>query len=361
LKQNFSQETLTEKLICSLLQGTKLEKPERENMRKVTALILVLGLLIPSTGGLLLDSVTANPSVYLPYITIKSDGNIEPETEFITQKGSTYTLTGDVSGKYALVIQCSNIVLDGAGYIINGSSVYGRDSNSGISIENVKNVTVKDISIFGFMGRAGILLENCSNCLIFNSNTTWNIDLPGSHFITVSDCYVGYTMSTGVNNLVTRSNIDLLYLDKDSFITQNNITNVLMSSNCHNNTLFSNNFIGQNNFIGSSNENFWDNGSIGNYWSDYKIKYPAASEIGDTGIGNIPYVINAGNVDNFPAIAPFILQPLPKSTPTIVPEPESSPDLLPFLFIVVVSAVLIVATAFLVYFKKHKHMPISGC
>lgn len=361
MKQNFSQETLTEKLICSLLQGTKLEKPERENMRKVTALILVLGLLIPSTGGLLLDSVTANPSVYLPYITIKSDGNIEPETEFITQKGSTYTLTGDVSGKYALVIQCSNIVLDGAGYTVNGSSVYDAYSNIGLSLENVKNVTVKNISIIRFLGYAGILLSNCSECQLYNTNTTWILDLSDSHFVTVSHCYISNTLGLGVNNQVTESIIKTLNLSNNSFVTKNNITDVLKSKGCRFNTIYSNNFLGQNYFIDSSEENSWDNGSIGNYWSDYKIKYPAASEIGDTGIGNIPYVINAGNVDNFPAIAPFILQPLPKSTPTIVPEPESSPDLLPFLFIVVVSAVLIVATAFLVYFKKHKHMPISGC
>ena len=101
-------------------------------MKKFIVTILVLGLLIPVTSGVIINFATANPSIYLPYITIKSDGTIEPQTEFIQQQGNTYTLTKDISGKYALIIQCSNIVIDGAGYTINGSSVYGRASNSGI-------------------------------------------------------------------------------------------------------------------------------------------------------------------------------------------------------------------------------------
>jgi hypothetical protein len=48
----------------------------------------------------------------------------------------------------------------------------------------------------------------------------------------------------------------------------------------------------------------WDNGSLGNYWSDYFSKYPDASEIGDTGIGDTPYVINDNNIDYFPLMYP---------------------------------------------------------
>ena len=82
------------------------------------------------------------------------------------------------------------------------------------------------------MGRAGILLENCSNCLIFNSNTTWNIDLSDSHFITVSTCYIGYTLGLGVNNRVEHSTIEILNLENSSHITENNVTDVLVSKGC---------------------------------------------------------------------------------------------------------------------------------
>jgi len=262
----------------------------RENMKQSSVCILVVGLLVPLTAGLFFDSATANPSVYLPYITIKSDGSIEPETELIEQHGSTYTLTGDISGKYAVIIQCSNIVFDGAGYSVNGSSVYDAYSNIGLSLENVKNVTVKNISIIRFLGYAGILCSNCSECLLYNTNTTWILDLSDSHFVTVSHCYISDTFGLGVNNQVTQSIIETLKLSNDSYVSKNNITDILISTGCHSNTIYGNNFLGQKNFIATTEKNFWNNGSMGNYWSDYS--------------GNGPYFINNNNVDHYPLTAP---------------------------------------------------------
>jgi hypothetical protein len=48
----------------------------------------------------------------------------------------------------------------------------------------------------------------------------------------------------------------------------------------------------------------WDNSSVGNHWSDYLTKYPNASEIGNTGIGDTPYVIDADNIDHYPLMDP---------------------------------------------------------
>ena len=313
-------------------------------MKKLIVMILVLGLFIPSSTGLIINSTLAYPSVYLPYITIKTDGSIEPQTEFIQQQGNTYTLTKDISGKYALIIQCSNIVFDGAGYTINGSSVYDRASNSGISIENVRNVIVKDILIIGFMGRGGILLENCSNCLIFNANTTWNIDLSDSHFVTVSNCYIGYTLGLGVENQVTHSTIETLNLSNSSFCTENNITEVLMTKGCNNNTLFNNNFLGQNNFIVSSEKNFWDNGSLGNYWSDY------------SGTGS--YFINSNNVDHYPLKNPVnitsIATPTPSLIPTPPPEDRNPPHLELIDYLLPISIILAIIIVSVLLFRRHQ-------
>jgi hypothetical protein len=48
----------------------------------------------------------------------------------------------------------------------------------------------------------------------------------------------------------------------------------------------------------------WDNGSLGNFWSDYQSKYPNAMEIDGSGIGSLPYVIDENNTDNYPLLAP---------------------------------------------------------
>ena len=76
-----------------------------------------------------------------------------------------YTLTGNLSQKYAIKIQCSNIIFDGGGHYINGSAAPLGYSNIGLSIEGVTNVTVKDIEVFGFINR-DVSIENSSECNI---------------------------------------------------------------------------------------------------------------------------------------------------------------------------------------------------
>jgi len=53
----------------------------------------------------------------------------------------------------------------------------------------------------------------------------------------------------------------------------------------------------------------WDNGypSGGNYWSDYISRNPNAREIGNSGIGNTPYVSSTTSsvVDRYPLLEPF--------------------------------------------------------
>jgi hypothetical protein len=51
--------------------------------------------------------------------------------------------------------------------------------------------------------------------------------------------------------------------------------------------------------------NVWDNGTVGNYWSDYQTKYPEAEEIDNSGIENIPYVVYTGNIDHYPLAKPI--------------------------------------------------------
>ncbi len=93
------------------------------------------------------------------------------------------------------------------------------------------------------------------------------------------------------------------------------------------NTFYHNNFLG--NIYGvyvneSAPVQFWDNGaqSGGNYWSDYGIKYPTATEIDNSGIANTPYLVYEGAQDNYPLIAKFdtsnLVNALPANpTPTI--------------------------------------------
>ncbi|MFX0098028.1 MAG: PKD domain-containing protein [Candidatus Hodarchaeota archaeon] len=54
----------------------------------------------------------------------------------------------------------------------------------------------------------------------------------------------------------------------------------------------------------------WDNGSAGNYWGDYVARYPNATNNGS--VWSEPYAINGPTteVDNFPLIAPWMVEPV---------------------------------------------------
>ena len=63
--------------------------------------------------------------------------------------------------------------------------------------------------------------------------------------------------------------------------------------------------------------NSWDNGSFGNYWSDYK-----GSDANSDGIDDSLYYINSNNQDNYPLINQVSL---PKGTSTSAPTSEPHP------------------------------------
>ena len=74
----------------------------------------------------------------------------------------------------------------------------------------------------------------------------------------------------------------------------------------------------------------WDNGTVGNYWSDYQSKYPNASEVGNLGIWDTPYLLNANNLDNYPLVNQVdINAPAPTPTPIPTLSPSELPTSLP--------------------------------
>jgi hypothetical protein len=301
--------------------------------RKASVLSLALMTWFSAVAGALLVNVaTANILPYLPSVVIQSDGSVVPETEYINRTGSVYALTGNLSQKYAIVIKCSNIVFDGGGYAINGTVLSGGEyATTGLRIEHVANVTVKDVEVTGFMDKE-ILIRNCSRCSIIRVKAD-AVDLQGDF------------------NNITESNLSSLYIrySTSNAITENNITFVGIESS-------SASFL-ENNFGGTPTRSLyatasWDNGSVGNYWDDYLTRYPNASEIGDSGIGDTPNVIDANNVDKYPLVAPFVV-PI-----SAEPQPESFPTML----ITSVSAVSAVAAVagLLVYFRKKRDRQVGS-
>ncbi len=95
----------------------------------------------------------------------------------------------------------------------------------------------------------------------------------------------------------------------------------------------------------------WDNGREGNYWSDYQSRYPNAAEVGTSGTGDTPYVIDENNADYYPLLLPVDISA--ESTPQL-PEREPFPTVL--VAIASIGLVAGIGAGLLVYFKKRKRV-----
>lgn len=298
-------------------------------------------------GLLLVESAKANPVGQLfpfknaPFIIINSDGSITPDTGLISRSGSTYALTANVSD-FTIAIECSNIIFDGNGHNINVTPYEVYDESGlvnytanfqsyGISLGNypdiTTNVIVKNVEITSSW--RAISMFNCSNCQITGVKTKPdNIRIDGDSN-TVTNC-TAYIYIQGSGNMVFENNIsDIGVLSGEAnFIFLNNI------------------FDSPDTSFYYHGSNFWDNGSVGNFWSNYASKYSNASEIGFTGLGNTPYVIDSGNVDHHPLMYPYDIENDKIALPNREP--------FPILPVVVVSgaSVFIVSAGLVVYFKK---------
>jgi hypothetical protein len=262
-------------------------------------LCLILTLIFSAAAGLIIDYSAGNPIAYkyLDDLTIKSDGSVKviqrlpPNEEFeapglIIRTENVYTLTADVEN-YAVTIECSNIVFDGAGHNIHLPDGVG---NAGLRLL-ANDVNVTNLEVTG--GTILSILLKGSTCLFTNINTEKTFQINSQGF-----------------NTVTESNLADLYLFAgSSLISKCNISSLFVTDMSGLNVFTQNTFLCDNSaddrLIRVHSANFWDNGSLGNYWSDYLTKYPNASEIGSTGIGDTPYVIDADNVDRYPIMYPW--------------------------------------------------------
>jgi hypothetical protein len=179
--------------------------------------IIFMLLFLVTAGALSVKLIKANPILYLPYITIKRDGSVEPETDLIVKTGSTYTLTANLSYNYAVNIQRSNIIFDGAGYTINGtvpSSEYFAgwfSDGNGLHIEGVTNVTVRNIEVTGF-NDFDMSLTNSTACSFIKMKADDGVTFENSRSNLITECNLGaLTEAVQPGVYLTSSNSNKFY------------------------------------------------------------------------------------------------------------------------------------------------------
>lgn len=176
-------------------------------------------------------------------IYIRADGSIDPPTAPIQQEGKVYTFTGNISDY--VWVSASNIVIDGAGYTVQGTG-----TGSGIGLSSVHNVTIKDARIRDFSTGIRIQLSSnnsiCSNILTGNAygilllNSAEN-NIFGSNFSQNTISIHGYGPSDKnsiYENTITDDDYGILISGSQTNVSGNNVTvyyeaiRLYSSSNC---------------------------------------------------------------------------------------------------------------------------------
>jgi len=280
-------------------------------MTRSVALLLFLVLTVSS-----IVSVLPVKAEYNGTITIGADGSVNPSISFIQQSGNTYFLTADIAGN--ITVQKSNIVLDGNGYKADSVAI-GLDTTTGISNVTVKNFIIdgtRGFAVSGHFSSFGIFVHNGSNVLLTN-NTIINTRHPGVFVSTVGINIVGGSSNKVIGNNLENNSDGLSFSHtQDNIITENNVTANhgwfleftwgISFFDASNNLIFNNNFIDNYNDLGNYAQvgsedsiNMWDNGKIGNYWSDYD-----GTDANGDGTGDTPYEVDSKNTDRHPLIKP---------------------------------------------------------
>ena len=292
-------------------------------------------------------------------ITIRADGSVDPSTAPINRNGNIYTLTRNFVGRVS--IEKNNMVFDGLGH----TTQYNEYGNYSIYVNKCNNVTIQNVIVVS--AHLGILLQDTNNSTI--TNTTSKSADGGLGLYLFGDCSGNVISENNLTGILLKY---LLYSNKNTIIgnriMSNNVGiiieiqydgktpggNVIAGNQIENNIIgmqfglsmedyysdkpnpfYMDNQIYYNNFVNNTqnvvNEkgvfnthecvNIWDNGTIGNYWSNYN-----STDTNSDGIGDTPYVIDGNNTDNYPLMSPVnISEVLSNMLPSLMPSPSPSP------------------------------------
>jgi parallel beta-helix repeat protein len=167
----------------------------------VMLILLSIGML---TLAFNIQLVKASGTIY-----IRANGSVDPPEAPIQRDGDVYTLTGNIYDP--IVVERDNIVVDGAGYTVQGTA-----SGTGIDLSYRSNVTIKNMEVKAFY--YGIYLSDSSNNSIFGNSITNNY-------------WYGICLYSSSNNLISGNDITYngagfgFHYSSENVLIGNKITN----------------------------------------------------------------------------------------------------------------------------------------
>ncbi len=286
---------------------------------------------------------------------ILQDGTVIPASAPIQKVGDQYVFTDNLFG--LVVVEKSNIILDGAGYTLqgpyNGTRPDGwmigqgpptaSDNTSmwtiGVDFSAATkptNVTVRNLNVHGFY--VGMYVWTSENAAEDNA-VTGNI--------------IGFLLSGSSNNITDNYVADN---EEGIFLGVNGPGTIPLNIMLSGNSLVDNKV----QFSGCTCEEYnlteavhtWDNGLRGNFWSDYN----GTDQNGD-GIGDTPYIVDLRNQDRYPLTQSTATAPKPveySPIPTTNANPFSENTLALTVFVALAFMVVLAASVVIRYERRKK-------
>ena len=271
--------------------------------KKVVAVVAVAILAVSLLAGFVFTEPqqASQSQTSMKNVIIRPDGSVTPSDAPILRSGEVYTFTDNIYG--TVKIQKSNIVLNGAGYTLsgpyNGSQgpewVVGDGPNqapelvaeyiSGVDLgaKTVEGITVQNLNVKNFSIGMYMWTKNNTVTACGVSESILGIMLSGSN-TTVTNNYLAYNKQ----GLFFGFNGENELIPSDVHISHNGfVENEVQINGCF-----------CEDYPENEEPHSWDDGSEGNYWSDYN-----GTDADNNGIGDTAYVVDVQNQDRYPLMA----------------------------------------------------------
>jgi parallel beta-helix repeat protein len=264
------------------------------------------------------------------------------------------------------------IKVNGSNNVIRSNTLTG--STYGIKIVGSSNV-ISDNRIEALLP---LILDRADSNIIARNNITGppsSAHLPGQNYkgnegvALFADCSNNLIIGNNITGFINQAIRFVFNCENntvyDNYMADNQFA-VVIQEGAINNRFYCNTFAADscNVSIYEVQSNFWDNGTIGNYWGDY-----AGADANGDGIGDVPYKLKGFNwdnevggfvsapagQDNYPLMAPYELSTGGLTSTSPSQEPASEPFPTTLVAAASIVSAVVVTSVLLLYLKKRNH------